>query len=86
MAVAEENIRLVSKDLADELVEEGTPYVVGEVGRVLISNTWLPDERNAVIELDLTSWLGVKAITAKGLKRQNILGHFAPLLQPMDDD
>ena len=85
MAVAEENIVQVSEERADKLIEEGTPYVIGEVGRVLISNTWIPEGHNPVIELDLTSWLGIKAISAKGLKPQNILGHFAPILQKTDD-
>lgn len=85
MGKAEENIQQITEALADKLIDSGTPYVVGELGRVLISNTWIPDERNAVVELDLTSWLGVKAVTAKGLKRQDILGNFAPLLQQMDE-
>ena len=85
MGKAEENIRQITEAYADKLVTSGTPYVIGEMGRVLISNTWIPDAKNAVIELDLTSWLGVKAVTAKGLKRQDIFGSFAPILQQMDD-
>ena len=85
MGKAEENIQQITEALADKLIDQGTPYVVGEMGRVLISNTWIPEGRNAVVELDMTSWLGVKAVTAKGLKRQDILGNFAPILQQMDD-
>ena len=84
MAVCEENIQLVSTSFADSLIERGIPYVVGEMGRVLISNTWIPEGRNAVIELDVTRWLGVHAITAKGLKRQDVLRPFAPIMQKTD--
>ena len=85
MSKAEENIQQIPEARADALVASGTPYIIGEMGRVLISNTWIPDQTNAVIELDLTSWLGVKAITAKGLKRQDLLGNFAPILQSIDE-
>ncbi len=84
MAVAEENIQQISEAFADDLIRKGTPYVIGEMGRVLISNTWIPDAKNAVIQLDLTSWLGVKAISAKGLKRQDILRPFAPIMQTIE--
>ncbi|MBQ9069494.1 MAG: hypothetical protein IJ131_10655 [Eggerthellaceae bacterium] len=84
MAVCEENIQLVSEEFADDLVAKGIPYALGEMGRVLISNTWIPDNKNAVIQLDLTSWLGVKSVTAKGLKRQDVLRPFAPIMQRTD--
>ncbi|MBQ9020793.1 MAG: hypothetical protein IJ113_02095 [Eggerthellaceae bacterium] len=86
MGKAEENIQQITEALADKLINNGTPYVVGEMGRVLISNTWIPDERDAVVELDLTSWLGVKAVTARGLKRQDVLGHFSVLMQAIDKE
>ena len=81
MAVCEENIHLVSGQRADELVAQGIPFALGEVGRVLISNTWIPDSKTATIELDVVRWLGVRAITAKGLKRQDVLRPFAPIMQ-----
>lgn len=84
MASAEVNIHQVTEALADKLVDDGIPFVLGEIGRVLITNSWIPDERNAVIELDLTSWLGIKSITAKGLKRQDILSPFAPIINAID--
>lgn len=84
MAVCEENIQLITEAFADDLIAKGIPYALGEMGRVLISNTWIPDNKNAVIQLDLMNWLGIKAVTAKGLKRQDVLQPFAPIMQKTD--
>ena len=84
MAVAEVNIQQISEERADTLISKGAPYVIGEMGRIIISKTWIPDARKATIELDLQSWMGVKAICAKGLKRPDVLTPYAPLLQPQD--
>ena len=84
MAVAEVNIQIINPNLANKLIERGTPYVPAEMGRVLISRTWIPDGRNRVVELDLGSWMGIKNITAKGLKRQDVLKPFAPIIDALD--
>lgn len=84
MAFAEEDIQLVKAERADELIREGAHFVIGEVGRVIISTMWIPDARNATIKLDVQNYLGVKAITAEGLKRQNLLAPFSPILTPQD--
>lgn len=84
MAFAEEDIQLISEDRADALIASGAHFVLGEVGRVIISSMWIPDARNAVIKLDVQNYLGVKAIKAEGLKRQNLLSPFSPILVPQD--
>ncbi|MBQ9069493.1 MAG: hypothetical protein IJ131_10650 [Eggerthellaceae bacterium] len=44
----------------------------GELGRLFITKTWLPDDPNTTITLDVQSFLGTKTITATGLKKQRL--------------
>ncbi len=46
--------------------------VPGELGRLFITHTWLPDDPNATITLDLQGFLGTKTIKAKGLKNRQL--------------
>lgn len=49
-----------------------TPYVEGELGRVFITHSWLPDDPDATITLDVQGFFGTKTIKAKGLKKRNL--------------
>lgn len=84
MGFPEEDIQLISEQRADKLIRSGGHFVIGEVGRVIISTMWIPEAKNATITLDLQNYFGVKAIKAKGLKRQNLLSPFSPILAPQD--
>ncbi|MBQ9020794.1 MAG: hypothetical protein IJ113_02100 [Eggerthellaceae bacterium] len=68
----EEVIEAVTAERAADLLENGTPYVEGEVGRLFITNSWMPDDPNTTFEVDLKSFLGTKTITVSGLKKPNL--------------
>ena len=68
----EEVIDAVTAERAADLLENGTPYVEGEVGRLFITNSWMPDDPNTTFEVDLKSFLGTKTITVSGLKKPNL--------------
>ena len=68
----EEVVEAVTAQRATELLENGTPYVEGEVGRLFITNSWMPDDPDRVFEIDLKSFLGTKTITVSGLKKPNL--------------
>ena len=68
----EEVIEAITAERAAELIENGTPSIEGEVGRLFITNSWMPDDPNCTFEVDLKSFLGTKTITVSGLKKPNL--------------
>ena len=68
----EEVIEAISAERAEELVAIGTPCVQGEVGRLFITNSWMPDDPDRTFEVDVRSFLGTKTITVSGLKKPNL--------------
>lgn len=65
----EQVVQLVGDKEIEKLIANSTPVIEGELGRVFISRTWLPDDPNATISLDVQGFFGTKTIKASGLKK-----------------
>ena len=68
----EEVVQAIGATRAQELIDGGTPFVEGEVGRLFITNSWMPDNPDATFNVDLQTFLGAKTITVTGLKKPNL--------------
>ena len=61
-------VTIVSPERVQELVDNNTFCIDGELGRVFIARSWVPDDKDACINLDITNFFGSKTIRATGLK------------------
>lgn len=68
----EQTVRFVEPNEIPAFKEKGVPYFSTDELDVYITQFWIPENEDAVIELDLENFFSLKTIVAKGLKRPEL--------------